>query len=45
MTIYYNEATKAFIDSWNYDQAPQTVDQVLYSIRYSQLHVESVFLC
>lgn len=45
MTIYYNEATKAFIDSGAYNQTPQAVDQVLNAIRYSQPHVESVFLC
>ncbi len=45
MTIYYNAATKDYIDSGEYDDPPQAVDQVLNSIRYSQPHVESVLLC
>ena len=45
MTIYYDDSTRAYIDSHNYTQPPEEVEQTLLTMLNTRLYVQSISMC
>jgi len=45
MTIYYDDPTRAYIDSYNYTKPPVEVEQTLLTLLNTRIYVQSISLC